>query len=433
MTIPPLGGAVGPGPFTDSSDDNNFWGTMIVNPGPDQTTIFGELTMPWAGAGGGAGGDSTQFSAIGAGYPDPSFPKNREDKGAGGGGGGGSITILSLGTISFGPSGRIEANGGTGAGGENTNFVNRIGGGSGGGSGGHIVLQSTRGIDFSTVPVPGTVCWETDFDCLSVMALGGQGGAGSLNTGGFDPDNVNSGNPGGPDAKPASFDAMGEPCAIVGPVDCAGGDGGPGIVQMHTPDLLDIVPPGGMVGDLVQPVANLPLVSRPSPIGLNDLTGLWEAQLLPAFGRVSRARSRWIPLGAMRVAPGTTVPDSIQFLFSGIDPVTGLVSTTADVVDSLPAIVSGALALPGTFPFVAPDGATVVFDVTDLAGANDIYRRNPSLTQLFQVEFDNGAGAQAIFPVEAAVADEVAGELRLTLGGSLSGLTPRRFWRRYDG
>lgn len=410
---PPLGGPVGVGPFSDPSDDNDFWGTMLVDPGgPMQAAIEGELIGPWAGAGGGAGGDATNYSA-GIGYPDPNFPVSREDKGAGGGGGGGSITIIALGNITFGPSGRIEANGGTGAGGENTNFVNRVGGGSGGGSGGHVVLQSAQQIDFNEVPVPGTACFS-NFSCLSVVALGGQGGAGSGNGGGFDPNNGASGNP-MVDSKPASLDDEGMACTAL-PRLCAGGDGGPGIVQFHAESLARIIPPNAGAD------SGIATISRPSPLGFNDIDGVWDGLMLPAFGPVSRAQSEWIPLGAMRVAPGTDVPDAITFLFDGIDPVTGLVNTTAGIVDPLPAILTDTFMTVGTFPFVDPDGTTVVFDVTDLVGANDIYRRNPSLTQLFDVVVTDGAQT-AVFGVVTGVTDEMAGELRLTIGDSASGLT----------
>ncbi len=409
---PPQGGVVGPGPFSDPFDDNDFWGTMLVDPGgPSQRTIEGELSTPWAGAGGGGGGDGTDYNAS-IGYPDPNFPVSREDKGAGGGGGGGSITILALGSITFGPGGRIEANGGTGAGGENTSFVNRVGGGSGGGSGGHIILQSGKFIDFSEVPSSTSICFN-NFNCLSLMALGGQGGVGSGNGGGFDPNNGASGNPNS-DSKPASMGNEGVVCTAV-PRLCAGGDGGPGIIQLHTESLSDIIPPqAGADG-------NMRNISRPSPLGMNNETGMWDAQMLPAFGRISRAQSKWIPLGAMRVAPGTSVPESIEYLFDGIDPMTGLVETTLGIVDPLPAVVAGALTAPGGFPYVDADGVTIVFDVTDLAGANDIYRRNPNLTRLFELTLTNG-GTTAVFEVESATTDEVAGELRLTLGESANGL-----------
>lgn len=417
--IPPAGGVTGPGPFSDPQDNNNFWGVLLTEPGTaNQQVVRGELSQPWAGAGGGAGGDATNYS-MAAGYPDPNFPLNREDKGCGGGGGAGGITILALGPITFGPNGRIEANGGTGGGGENTSFTNRVGGGSGGGSGGHIVLQSATLIDFSEITPSAGTCptGGNAFNCLSIMALGGQGGAGAGNQGGFDPDWAGSGNPNS-DAKPDVLDDMEMECTNTNPRPCTGGDGGPGLVQLHAPPmdldptLPNIMPPAGGHGGLNE-------IIRPSPIGFDDLADAWTGRMLPAFGQISRAQSKWIPLGAMRVAPGTSLPDVIQFLFDGIDPVTGFINTTGGIVDELPAVISDTLMVSGTFPYVDTDELTMIFDVTDLAGPNDLYRRNPNLLENFELQIDNGAVAR--FEVVHATTDEVAGELHVTVAAQEDG------------
>jgi hypothetical protein len=164
---------------------------------------------------------------------------------------------------------------------------------------------------------------------------------------------------------------------------------------------------------------------RPSPIGYDDLADAWVGRLLPAFGQISRAQSKWIPLGAMRIAPGSSMPEAVEYLFSGIDPVTGFVNTTAELVDELPPILSDPLAMSGTFPFVDADGVTLVFDVTDLSGPNDLYRRNPALMELFEVQIDNGAISR--FEVAHAETDEVAGELRLTVTPLDDGTEPGDF------
>jgi len=198
---------------------------------------------------------------------------------------------------------------------------------------------------------------------------------------------------------------------------CAGGDGGPGIVQFHTPSLADIIPPGGL-----PQVAELSTISRPSPVGFDELEGVWDAQLLPSFGRISRAQSKWIPLGAVRVAPGTSVPEAIEFMFQGVDPLTGFVETTAGIVDPLPAILTGTLSSSPITPYIEDDGVTVVFDITSLVGANDIYRRNPNLTQLFEVTVTNGTETRR-FEAASVEADELAGELRLTVAALANGVT----------
>ena len=206
--------------------------------------------------------------------------------------------------------------------------------------------------------------------------------------------------------------------------------------------LPNIVPPSGMPG---VSDGQLRSICRPAPLGMDEETGAWTGRLVPIFGRRSRAQSKWIPLGAMRVAPGTDVPEAIEFLFQGIDPVTGFVETTAQSVDPQAPILSGVIAAPMTLPYVAADGVTLVLDVTTLAGPNDLYRRNASLLELFELEVDDGS--TTTFEIVQAVTDELAGELRLTVAplnagatdlsdfgpGDLFDLVPRFFGIRTSG
>ena len=89
---PPQGGSKGPRPFFDDNPANDFWGTMRTQAGE---LIHGELLNPWAGAGGGAGGDAIVSNS----FPTTPFDPGGDEKGAGGGGAGGSLTILALGQI----------------------------------------------------------------------------------------------------------------------------------------------------------------------------------------------------------------------------------------------------------------------------------------------------------------------------------------------
>jgi len=191
----PSGGAVGTSPFTDGDPDNDFFGTVIVpaTPTRPERRVVGELARPIAGAGGGAGGNSVGSSV----FPSSPFPSDEENLGGAGGGGGGSLHVRARGTLRFGPTARLTANGGSGADGELTqylgNFFTRVGPGGGGGSGGHLVLESRTAIVF-----------EPDPTSIVIRAVGGAGGrrtAGSLE------------NPIG-----------------------AGGIGGAGIVQLHAPN-----------------------------------------------------------------------------------------------------------------------------------------------------------------------------------------------------
>jgi hypothetical protein len=228
--VMPWGGREATRPFNDfNGTEDDFFGVKRKDFGTnDELLIQGELLSAWAGSGGGAGGDATQTAT----YPPPTLQPTNTDKGAGGGGGAGALTIYSLGDIVLGPAGRIEAVGGHGSGGENTNFVNRIGGGSGGGAGGHIILQTASQIDLSLVPT----------SVIAISARGGQGGAGADNQGGADDMEISA----GADAKHIGVTGPGDlgdnpwiPQVAMtclhqtGVVRAAGGDGGPGIVQLH--------------------------------------------------------------------------------------------------------------------------------------------------------------------------------------------------------
>jgi hypothetical protein len=204
---PPQGGPTGTTPFVDASSSNDFFGHAF-DPATG-TIVVGELLAPRAGAGGGAGGDSTYGS-----FPNPNFLVT-DLKGAGGGGDGGLAIVVAK-RIRIGASGRVLCNGGDGGGGENTIFLNRIGGGSGAGSGGMVILQA-RQIDLS----------HAVDHCIS--ALGGRGGRGALD----------------------QHDVEG-----------AGGNGGPGLIQLHTtgePRGL-LLPPFATLDQLTAPTAHVGLL-----------------------------------------------------------------------------------------------------------------------------------------------------------------------------
>lgn len=441
---PPLGGAKGTSPFVDTSANNDFWGTMITSGGQ---IIQGELTAPWAGAGGGGGGSCTRTAT----FPSNPFTNLTDQKGAGGGGGAGSLTILALGDIRIGAGvggfrGRIEVDGGTGGGGENTNNLNRIGGGSGGGSGGHLILQSASQIDMTTVTSTSTTqaAGLPPINWGGLFAKGGQGGAGENNTGGAmqngaetlsgqdslgwpnsypagsacavapiqsPPNDYTTGTVGGA-ANPVQFQITNNTGLKIG----AGGDGGPGIIQFHTPALSDIKTPTS-VGVVMRNVC------FPLPVGATPQNASTPAawnQLLPIFGRYSAARSKWIPLGAASVDASTTT-DTVSFLFGGTDPLTGLIdrtgSGTSATVLSLPAILSGVVSDSPTEPFITTDRRTVVFDAGALA--DDIYKRNASLLKRFQLKFTpSGSGFSPTFEVSAATYDPALDQLRVSVASS---------------
>ena len=435
---PAAGGAKGPRPFFDAASDNDFWGTMRVA-GTGQV-IQGELLQPWAGAGGGGGGDAI-FSVS---FPTTPFNPAGDEKGAGGGGGGGSLTILALGPITFGVAGRIDVKGGTGGGGENSiaGGITRIGGGSGGASAGHLVIQSATRIDLSATRSTSNG---------GLYALGGQGGAGANNAGG----STSNGNqttpqldvlphlPSSMSAYPATS-ATSAPCVMhtgvgyaatnsVGNANAsnngntlgivgAGGDGGPGIIQLHVPTLADIIVPPAAQETLWR-------IIKPPPIGAAANTGIntpaaWS-QMLPIFGRVSKAQSKWIPLGAANVPPPPASGLApVQFVFDGADPVTGEVETvgsgTTRTVAELPAVLSGTIQAEPALPFLAADDRTVVFDGSSL---DPIYQRNAQLMRRYLLRITpSGGGTAQNFEIASAVFDSGVTPPQLRATVSASGL-----------
>lgn len=431
--IPPQGGAKGPRPFFDGDPTNDFWGTMRTQGGQ---LIRGELLDPWAGAGGGGGGDAIVSNS----FPTTPFNPFGDEKGAGGGGGGGSITILALGQIRFGPRGRIVSNGGTGGGGENSGGGNitHIGGGSGGGSAGHIVLQSATRIDMAAF----ITTTGLNLPAGGLYAMGGQGGAGRDDLGGAHPNGAPS---------PPQFDALPSnsyphntaPCGVisgqagytfnnqVGNADpatviaCAGGDGGPGLIQLHTPALTDILTPT-TVGENVYktvrppPVGSTPATGAPNFLVINGPTSAWD-QMLPIFGRNSQAISKWVALGGAAVNSNNSIdaPDPIHFDFEGTDVAgTGSIITTGSganaSVAELPPVFTGTLAASPTMPFIAADSRTLV--VPGSALTDDIYLRNPALLRRFVLRLTFGAPTDK--EVASATYDATTDQLRLTVSGS---------------
>jgi hypothetical protein len=239
---PARGGSVAQSPFRDANSDNNFFGSKVIS--ATNTLVLGELARPWAGSGGGAGGDASHVAA--GSFPGPWNPAG-DEKGAGGAGGGGSVQFMALGPIVFGSNGQLLARGGVGGGGENTIFLNRVGGGSGGGSGGHVVLQSAQKIDFtSKAGVNFDLAGDVNF---AIDCRGGQGGAGAGDLGGgFQSTTGQRETLPSQDACPVGYPTTGTN-ACRGEVNGAGGDGGPGIVQLITPR--------GRVGTVGDPLADI--------------------------------------------------------------------------------------------------------------------------------------------------------------------------------
>ena len=203
---PAQGGAPGAPFFQDGNPLNDFWGRKL-HP-TTGAVILGEAPFPVPGSGGGAGGDAVPSST----FPAAPWTPASDEKGAGGGGGAG-VLVVDTKLLTVGPAGRVLAEGGDGAGGENTIFLDRLGGGSGGGSGGWIILDARR-MDLSQA------------GALFLSARGGRGGAGANDVPG---------------------------------ATSAGGDGGPGVIQLHVPPVPGtlVLPPGLTAGELGAPVPHV--------------------------------------------------------------------------------------------------------------------------------------------------------------------------------
>lgn len=351
------------------------------------TLVQGELSSALAGSGGGGGGDSINSDE----FPQPGWPTlaafAKEFKGAGGGGGGGQLQVFAIGNITIGATGRIFARGGDGGRGENTGGNNSIGGSSGGAAGGHIILQTAA--NFVSLSAP----------------------AGAIST---------AGGAGGPNASQS-----------VG----LGGRGGAGIVQIHTQTQANIVG----AGDVPLTLAAINNLCRPQP---------WL--LLPDFGRISKARSKFVALGGANQNPGSS-QDQVLFDFEGTDsdpmsPTAGEVlrngATVQPVAPILGLLTDNNPQDPGFTTPISIDTVArrIVIDASGLVDDdndpqtpffNDIYLRNTALLREFGVRLSEPLGAglslTRTFTVAQASYDPDLVQLTLDVdstGGPLTGFTP---------
>jgi hypothetical protein len=339
ITLP---GEAGPRVFQDADPENDFIG------------VAGELAEIRGGQGGGGGGSRTEGltqlckSVI---FDLLDFPFTVLDaRGAGGGGGGGAVMIQALGTIEFrGPKAKIHARGGRGGGGEEIGASQR-GGAGGAGSGGCIILQTASSVKLND-------------PSHSTYVLDVSGGSG------FDAATlISSSSFGLPGGEPRTLQ-IGD-----------GAPGGPGLVQIHSPDnaSIDFQKIGAEV--------NLSAYNINGGIGSNDGTDRVDP-LVPMtktptpLTSKSTARSTWYDLGLVTAefrpailtsaglldGPLFGVPGEAPY-FQGTNAATGLVQTTAE----------------GNV--VSPFDADIEVDAPDLFLA-DFIPNGPAVFQAVKVEF----------------------------------------------
>ena len=178
-------------------------------------------------------------------------------------------------------------------------------------------------------------------------------------------------------------------------------------------------------------------------------------RLIPSFGRNSKARSVWIPIGLGGFdasASATPFFKQVSFLFGDIDPSTGQVLTTAEFVHrQAPILGPDPLVNPQQgFPYISPtEPRKLVMDASSLIGTpGEVFLDNLGLTEHFVLELAQ-VGAPEVFrrhDVAAAQYDAGTGALTLTTslgdpplatftppGGPTAALVPSFFSIRTQG
>ncbi len=392
-TSPSKGGAAGQGPFIDTSADNDFFGVRpVVSNGVLTGLIRGELPSLWAGLGGGGGGNA------GKRFPNPGWSFSSDEKGGGGGGGAGGLHIKALGRIVFGRGGHIVASGARGATGENTNFLDHIGGTGGAGSGGHVILESAAVVDF------------TD---------------GGLNLDAPLRDFVLAGAPklkGGPtdDVDSCSEDSSNS-CCVGGAGsggscrgNSNGGAGGAGLIQIHVPDPTQ-APGTTAPADILVPAAALLAADV-----IDQITSPPAYVMIPTFGKRSKARSEWISIGGADQKPDGS-DGLVRFLFEGIDPTTGRIQTigSSSTVAERTALTTELNLATSNKAKILPDGLTLELKgaaLNDIRSgttsdiSNDVYLRTPALLEDCAVRMFIDGNEQNFedFPIVQAAYDDLA-------------------------
>ena len=410
MTSPPLGGAPGVGPFVDGDETNDFWGVRAIDDMGTLTFIRGELDGPTPGYGGGGGGDAAPF----ANFPSPNWAIGSDEKGGPGGGGAGVLHIKALGDIVFGELGQILCQGGAGATGENTSFLDHVGGGGGGGSGGHVILETASSIDF-TDGDPNTVLYgENPF--LMDDDLPYQGGRARILANGGEGATIGDNDDGN-----GASDTLGY-----------GGDGGPGVIQLHVPNPTLRPGTGVTPTDILIPLPAAATAETDYQQILRQIMAPGGIPLVPTFGARSRARSDWITLGEADQADDGSLKQ-VLFYFDGIDTVDGTVETENGRVKELDPLLEGQVTQNGLVSINAAGDTLELSGVeldalrTDMSTlSNDVYLRTPALLRNFALRlFVDGNPAQMrSYNVVGATYDDAAITLGLmvdvgTLGNNL--------------
>lgn len=382
---PAPGGAVSTGPFADGNPANDFFGLsantqvailadgtapVLLSQGEIMT---GELNDLHAGYGAGGGGDSLR----GPGFPTPDWTVSKDLKGGGGGAGGGAIRLRALGPIRFiGQRSLLFCKGGIGGYGET-----QLGGYGGSGSGGHVMLESATRVSFELPPLldrPPGQRRHVFIDARGVMGKTG-------------------------------------PAGLVS----QGGEGGPGVIQLHVPDAVSPPHESITLSDVILPVGTIEELNAGDANALVEVMRPAGVQLLSRFGSQSASSSRWIDLRSAGIQSDGT-RNLLRFLFEGLDPNTGAVLKSGGQVPQQPTLLSGEvdgvdvviqgsdallLRAPALQPLIQSSGRVPL----------DLYLRTPALLRQFVLSMTPSLGTTLDFVVQDAGYDNAKGELTLVV------------------
>ncbi|MDH3592740.1 MAG: hypothetical protein OER88_12720, partial [Planctomycetota bacterium] len=373
---PAMGGVPNASILVDGNPDNDYFGLKpVVEGGVLVDRLRGELRQPSAGVGGGAGGDAVPANT----FPHPNWSPASDEKGGPGGGGGGQLRVRALGPIVFGRLGEIRCNGGRGGTGENTLFLDHVGGTGGSGSGGHVILETAMYVDF-TDGDPGAPVGDR------IRAVGGPRFNGA----------------------PTDF-----------PEVSFGGRGGPGIIQLHVPRPERGVGPSPDVAGVV-----LPLEALFAQNALDEVTSPQGILLYPTVGTLSSGQSDWIPLGAADESSGGV--DLVSFLFAGTETTPGpdegrILTDDTHVRAAAPLFGPALLAAPNAEIGVDRRTLTLRGDALAFGSSgqlyNDVFLRTPALLRHFRLRLERADNATVFFDHEVAhaVYDDVEATLSITV------------------
>ncbi|MEM8711590.1 MAG: hypothetical protein AAGG01_11600 [Planctomycetota bacterium] len=211
------------------------------------------------------------------------------------------------------------------------------------------------------------------------------------------------------------------PCAATtdipeGTVIGGGGDGAPGLIQLHVQDP-DTQLAFGASGTTSYVTAGIDLTRSmaPPPVGWTtpqDTPGT----LVPFFGSKSASFSRWIPLGLARLNPdGSANP--VEFAFEGTDA-DGRVQRNGESAAELAPLLPYSVASIGSSGLsIQTSTATLNVPGSALADPNGLYAENASLLREFAVRVRDSStpAEEEEFAVVAAVYEAGADEYRIAL------------------